>query len=168
MSGYVLPVLILALLIYGAFKKVNLYNGFVDGAKQALKLCAGLLPFVTAIFLCLQLMRVSGLDKVLSNLLSPVFSVLGVPGELTQLVILCPLSGSGSLALLSEIYAEYGADSYVSRCASVIMGSTETVFYLSAVYFSGTNVKKLGLAIPIALFATLCGCVIGCFLCRIM
>lgn len=168
MNRFVLPILIFSLLVYGTIKKVNLYDSFVDGAKQAVKLCVNLLPFIAAIFLCLQLMRISGFDAVLTKIFAPVFSLMGIPPELANLVILSPLSGSGSLALLNDIYLEHGVDSYISRCASIIAGSTETVFYLSAVYFSGTKIKKLGLAIPIALFATLCGCILGCLICKIM
>jgi len=85
---------------------------------------------------------------------------------LSQLVLLKPLSGSGSLAILNDLLATYGTDSYVGRCACVTYGTSETVFYISTVYFSGTSIKKLGPALGIAIFCTVFSCVVGCFLCR--
>ena len=101
-------------------------------------------------------------------MLAPPFKLLGIPSEVVQLVLLRPFSGSGSLAILTDVYNTYGVDSYVGRCASVIMGSSETVFYVASVYFAGTKVKKTGWAIPIALACNLLGSVIACLLCRIM
>ena len=92
---------------------------------------------------------------------------LGIPPELTELIVVRPMSGSGSLGLLSEIYARYGADSYAARSASVIVGSSETVFYVAALY-GGGRVKRYRGAIAIALVATFAGTVISCLLCRLM
>ena len=87
---------------------------------------------------------------------------------LIELVLLRPFTGSGSLALLSEIFNTYGTDSYIGRCASVIIGSSETVFYVSAVYFAKTSVKKLSYAIPVSLIATFIGAIVSCLLVRII
>ncbi|MDD4833027.1 MAG: spore maturation protein, partial [Clostridia bacterium] len=93
---------------------------------------------------------------------------LGVPAELSELIILRPFTGSGSIAILNDIYAQYGVDSYVGRCASVIMGVSETVFYIAGVYFAKTEIKKLGCAIPVALVCSFIGCILACLFCRIM
>lgn len=114
------------------------------------------------------LMRTSGLTDLLTKLVSPIFNFLGIPSEVSELVLLRPFTGSGSFALLNNIYAQYGPDSYVARCASVIMGSSETVFYVATVYFSQTKVKKLLYAIPCALVASLVAAVLSCLLCRVM
>ncbi|MGI6229191.1 MAG: spore maturation protein, partial [Christensenellales bacterium] len=89
-----------------------------------------------------------------------------IPGELAELMMLIPVSGNGAVAMLENILIEYGADSYIGRCASAIMGSSETVFYISAVYFSDTSVKKLRFAIPAALLANFGGSIVACLLCR--
>ena len=165
---YVLPVLLIFSLVYAFIKKVKVYDCFVEGAKTSWHLTVSIFPYLFAMFLLVGLMRQSGFSSWLSSTLAPVFNLIGIPTELIELVLLRPFSGSGSLALLSQIYQQYGADSYVSRCASVVMGSTETVFYVSAVYFANTKVKNTGWAVPIALFCTLIGCILACLLCRMM
>ncbi len=165
---YVLPVLLILSLVYAWGKRVKVYDCFVDGAKTSWQLTLSIFPYLFAMFMLVALMRQSGFSQWLSATLEPLFRLVGIPKELIELVLLRPFSGSGSLALLTQIYTQYGADSYVSRCASVMMGSTETVFYVSAVYFANTRVKNTGWAVPIALFCTLVGCILTCFLCRVM
>lgn len=165
---YILPVLILILFIYAFIKKVPAYDTFTEGAKEALQMCFRIFPFLIAIFLAVTLFRVSGMSKLFSQAFAPVFNLIGIPSELTELMFIKPLSGSASLTLLGEIYALYGPDSYVSRCASVIMSSSETVFYIAAVYFSNTKVRSLKLAVPISLLASIFASVIACLILRII
>lgn len=147
---------------------MNTYNIFVNGAKGAIDLVVSIFPYIVAIMASVALMRVSGLMDLLTSLISPVFNLLGIPPEVSELVLLRPFTGSGSFALLNDIYTTYGADSYIARCASVIAGSSETVFYVATVYFSGTKVKKLLYAIPCALVASFASAILSCLLCRIM
>ncbi len=168
MDVYIIPVLLVLLFLVTLLKKIPAYDTFVEGAKQALSLCASLFPFLVAVFLAVQLFRVSGAAAWLSDFLSPVFSLMGIPKELVELILIRPLSGGAGLSLLSDIFTLYGPDSYVSRCACVVMGSSETIFYIAAVYFSGTEIKKLRLAIPISLVASLFGNILGCLLLRFM
>ena len=114
------------------------------------------------------LFEASGLSDALTRLLSPAFGFLGIPQELTKLVLIKPFSGSGSLAYLNEIIASYGADSYISRCACVCFGSSETVFYISAVYFAKTKTKKIALPVVCVLTATFLSTVTACLICRVM
>ena len=168
MSDYIVPLLFIAVFAAGLFKKVRCYDAFVLGAKQGLSLGLDIFPYLATMMLAIALMRVSGLDKVISSFLSPAFALIGIPPELTELIFLRPFSGSGSLALLNDIYAKYGVDTYIGRCASVIMGTTETVFYISGVYFAKTDIKKLGCALPVSLFCSVVGCILTCLLCKIM
>lgn len=165
---YIVPMLIVAILIVGLLRKINVYNGFVDGVKQALPLAVSVFPYLTAMFVMVNALKESGLGACAVRLLSPPFAVVGIPSELVELMLLRPFSGSGSLAILSDVYANYGVDSYVGRAASVIMGSSETVFYVASVYFSQTKVTKTGVAVPIALFCNLVGGVCACLLCKVM
>lgn len=167
-SSFIIPILLIVLLIFAAIKKVNCFQSFINGASGAVKLCLSILPFLVTIFLMIELFKVSGLSVMFAKALSPIFSVLGIPNELCELVLLRPFSGSASLAVYEDILLNYGADSYISRSASVIMGSSETVFYVATIYISGTKVKKLLYAIPVALFACLCGAIAACLLCKIM
>ena len=166
--NYVVPILIVLVLVYGLIRRVNVYNGFVSGAKKSFDLAISVFPYLAAMFVMVNALHASGLDARITNFLAPPFRLLGVPKEVLHLVLLRPFSGSGSLAILTDVYTKYGVDSYVGRCASVIMGSSETVFYVASVYFAGTKVKRTGFAIPIALFCNLVGSVIACALCRVM
>ena len=94
--------------------------------------------------------------------------MLGIPNELSKLVLIKPFSGSGSLAVLTDIFNTYGVDSYLARSACVIYGSSETVFYVASVYFAGAKTKNLTKPILISLFANLVACVFACFICKIM
>lgn len=166
--NYIVPVILLLTLVWGLCKKVDVYGGFVCGAKKAVPLAVDIFPYLAAMFIMVNALRLSGVGAWIVGVLAPPFGLVGVPPELVELMLLRPFSGSGSLAILSDVYARYGADSYVGRCASVIMGSSETVFYVAAVYFAGTGVKRTGWAVPIALFTNLVGGICACLLCRVM
>ncbi len=164
--NYLVPVILLLSVLFAALKKISVYDSFVEGAKEAVRLTLSVLPYLVGIFVMTELFSVSGLAKQLSFCLEPLFSVLGIPSELIELIILRPLSGSGSLVVTEKIFAEYGVDSYVGRCASVLCGSSDTVFYIVSVYLSKSENKKSGAAVPIALFSTFSGTILSCFLCR--
>ena len=168
MSSYFIPVLFLAIFIFSLIKKVKPYDAFTQGAKSAIPFAVSVFPYLVSIFVLTELFEASGISNALSSFLSPVFQILGVPKELTKLVLVKPFSGSGSLALVSEIYTKYGVDSYLARCASVIYGSSETVFYIAAVYFAGAKTKKLTKPIIISLVASLASCVFACFICIVL
>ncbi|MBQ3048085.1 MAG: spore maturation protein [Clostridia bacterium] len=168
MSNYLLPVFILLTLIYAKTKKVNVYNSFTNGAKQSIGLVVSIFPFLATIMIMVQFIKISGLANTLAQFVSPIFNAIGIPSELSELVLLKPFSGNGSLAILNDLYSTYGVDSYIGRSASVIVGSCDTVFYVTTLYCSQTKVKKLLYAIPVALIATLAGSIISCLLCKII
>lgn len=167
-SNYIMPILIFVLLVFATIKKQKPYSSFVNGAKESLTLVMDIFAYIVAVFIFIEIFDASGLSDICSKLLSPIFSFLGIPSELTKLIVLKPFSGSGGLAILQNIFDTYGVDSYIARCASVILASSDTVFFVSTVYFSKTSVKKLGIAIPIALFATILSVILSCLFCRIM
>ncbi len=168
MSEYFIPILFLIVFLFSTIKKVKPYDAFTEGAKSAIPFAISVFPYLVSIFILTELFEVSGLSSAVSSFLQPIFSLLGIPTELTKLVLIKPFSGSGSLAILSEIYTKYGVDSYLARCASVIYGSSETVFYIAAVYFAGAKTKKLTAPIVISLVASFISCVFACFICKIM
>lgn len=166
--SYIIPLIFIVTLVCGLAKRVNVYDGFVCGVKKALPLGIGIFPYLAAMFVMTNALHASGIGAYVVRFLSPPFSLVGIPSEVVELMLLRPFSGSGSLAILSDVYARYGTDSYIGRCASVIMGSSETVFYVAAVYFAQTKVKHTGWAVPIALFCNLVGGICACLLCRVM
>lgn len=168
MSIYILPVLFVLLFVYCVFKKINAYDHFVKGAKGAIPLVLDIFPFIASILIAVALLRASGITAFLGRLLSPIFHLLGIPPELCELVLLRPFTGSGSFGILENIFTTYGADSYISRCACVIMGCSETIFYVATVYISQTKVKRLLYAIPVALICSLAGTVLACLVCKVL
>lgn len=164
----IVPLLFVALFLYALVKRVKLYDAFTDGIKEAVPLLLSLFPYLAAILMLSELFEASGLSAALTKFLSPAFRFLGIPPEITKLVLLKPFSGSGSTALLSEIFSAYGADSYIARCACVAYGSSETVFYVSAIYFAGVKRKKMAKPVLIALFSNFAAVVLGCFLCKFL
>ena len=168
MSAYIIPVLIISLIVYACVKRVNAYDTFVFGAKTSFDLILISLPYIVAIFIVLEVFSASGLSKIVADFLSPFFSIFGIPSELSELILIKPFSGCGSLAVLENIFSTYGVDSYLARAGCAIAGSSEAIFYVTAVYFSTTKVKKFRYAIPVSLIANFFGAVVGCAMCRIM
>lgn len=166
MVDLLIPILIAFVLVYALIKGVDAYSGFVKGAKGALPLMANLLPYIIAMFVAVELFRNSGLSNMLCRFLAPVFRLIGVPPEVCELTLIRPFSSNAGYVLLKDIFARYGVDSYIGKCASVIMGSSDTVFYVSSIYFASTKVKKTGLAIPIALVCNVACAILSCFCCR--
>ncbi len=165
---YLVPVLLILAVLYASFKKVSVFDCFIEGSKDTLSLLKGILPYLAAVFIAIELFRASGLSEWLSGVLAPVLGAVGVPSQLVELIVLKPLSGSGSLVALRAIYEEYGVDSYLGRVASVLASSSDTIIYIVAIYFATAKDKKSGPAIPIALVATVFGTVIGCFVCKVL
>jgi spore maturation protein B len=164
----IIPSIFIFVVVFALFKKVDVFSSFTKGAGEGLKFTLSILPLLSVIFIMCQLFEVSHLSEMFTNALSPIFNFLGIPKELTKLVLIKPLSGSGSLAYLTEIIKEYGPDSYIARCACVLYGSSETVFYISAIYFAKTKNKKRILPIIIILFSTFVCAIFACKLCKIV
>ena len=163
----ILPALFFALFLYALLKKARLYDCFTEGVKEAVPLLLSIFPYLAAMLMLSELFERSGLSAALTQALSPAFSALGIPPEISKLVLLKPFSGSGSTALLSELISAYGADSYIARCAAVAYGSSETVFYISAVYFAGSK-KNLAKPVVIALISNFVSVILGCLLCKVL
>ena len=168
MSSYLIPIGILSLLLYSIYKKVNVYECFVFGAKNSIQLVISTLPYIMAIFILIEVFSASGLNALLSQTLSPILKLFGIPQEISGLIIIKPFSGSGSIVMLDNIITKYGTDSFITKCACVTVGSSEAIFYVSSVYFAKTKVCKFGIVIPIALVSNFLGVVIGCNVCRLL
>lgn len=162
------PLLFLGSFIFALYRKVRVYDSFTQGMKGVLPLIISIFPYIAAVTMLCKLLEISGLNNTLAQWLQPVFEFSGIPEEIAPLVFIKPLSGSGSIAVITEILEKYGVDSYIARCACVVYGSSETVFYIGAVYFAGIKRKKLNAALAISLFSYLASVVLACFLCKIM
>ena len=168
MLSMLIPLLFLFVFIVSLIKKVKIYPAFIDGAKNGIPLAVSIFPYLVGIFILTELFEVSGLSSFLLRVLAPLFNFLGIPSELFSLVLIKPFSGNGALANLTEIFNVYGVDSYISRCACVIYGSSETVFYIASVYFCSGKKHNLTKPIIISLVANFFSCAFACFICRIL
>lgn len=164
----IIPFIFIIIFAVALIKKVKIYDEFSAGIGEAVKFTISLLPCLAAIFMMCELFEASGLADWLTRALSPVFSALGIPEELTKLVLIKPFSGSGSLTYLNAIIESYGADSYVARCACVCFGSSETVFYISAVYFAGLKKKNIAAPILVVLISTFLTTILACLVCKVL
>jgi len=153
----ILPLLLLLCLAAGMRRRVPIYDAFLEGAQEGLSTARRILPALIAMLCAIRAFSACGLMDALSGLLAPVFAPFGIPKETLPLMLMRPLSGSGALAMLREVYAQYGPDSRVGMVASVMMGSSETVFYTCGVYLAAAGVKRSRCAVPCALLAWLAG-----------
>lgn len=168
LSAYVVPLLLLGCSAYALHRKVDIYGALTAGAESGLGVAVRILPSMVALLSAIYMLRVSGALDLLTAALSPLTERLGLPGEATALMLIRPLSGSGALAVGSELMARYGPDSYIGRVAAVMLGSTETTFYTIAVYFSAAGIRKTRYTIPAALTADLAGFIFAALSVRLL
>jgi spore maturation protein B len=153
---------------YAALRGVKVYEEFVDGAKEGFGVATRIIPFLVAILVAVGMFRGAGGIEALKSLLAPVLTPLGFPPDLVPMVLVRPLSGSATMGLFAEIVARLGPDSLVTRMAGTIFGSTETTFYVIAVYFGSVAVRRARHAVAVGLLADLAGVVASVFICRLM
>ena len=157
MADYIVPLLLLIVCAVALRKGENAYDLMLTGAQEGLKLLFSLIPALILLLTAVTMLRQSGAVEILSSFLSPVFSFLGIPPETAMLVLIRPISGSAALAVGAELMATYGPDSPIGRTAAVMLGSTETTFYIISVYFGAAGIQKTRYAIPAALIADFTG-----------
>lgn len=154
-TAYIIPTFIVLILLFGAVKKVPVFDTFLIGAKEGLQSSLSILPALIGLLMAVTMLNASGALDLFTGWITPVVTWLGFPPEAVPLALLRPVSGSGSTAILTQIFQQHGADSFAGRVASVLAGSTETTFYAIAVYFGAVGIKKTRHAIPSALTADL-------------
>ena len=141
LSSLVIPVLLAGVALYGMGKRVDVYGALTHGAEEGLTVLLKVLPALVGLLTAVAMFRASGALEWLTGLCAPALEFLGIPPETTPLMLVRPVSGSGALAVGSDLIATYGPDSYIGRVAAVMLGSTETTFYTIAVYFSAIKQK---------------------------
>lgn len=153
LSDYIIPLIVAAVFIFAAVKRVDVFDAFCEGASEGLKTCADILPALVLLLVCIGMFRASGAVEALTQLLSPLCEAVNFPSEVIPLVLLRPFSGSGAMAVYNEIAGNVGADTFAERVAATLIGSSETTFYTIAVYFSAVKAKKTRYAVPAALMS---------------
>ena len=156
-SSWIIPLLLTFISLWALREKVNVYEALTDGAAEGLRVLLRIFPHLLALLTAIAMFRASGGLDTITQWLRPVLEAVGIPAETAALVLLRPLSGSGGLAIGSELITTYGANSTIGRTAAVMLGCTETTFYTIAVYFGAAGIKKLRHTIPAALMADIAG-----------
>ncbi len=167
-SQWAIPVLLVAIPTIGMIRKVKVYDVFIEGAKEGFQIAVRIIPFLVGILVAIGMFRASGAMDLLTNFLRPALNAIRFPAEVFPLLILRPLSGSGSLALTTDIIKHYGPDSLVSRIASTMYGSSETLFYVLAVYFGSVGIKRTRHAIPAAIVGDIVAAAVAVAICEWM
>ncbi len=169
LAKYIIPSMLVGIPFYAlAVKKIKVYEVFVVGAKDGFTIAVRIIPYLVAILVAVGMFRASGALDILLNLLAPVLNFIGFPPENLPLALMRPLSGSGSLGLLTDLVNEHGADSMPAKIGATMFGSSETTFYVLAVYFGSIGVIRSRHAIPAGLFADLVGALSAVYLCKIL
>lgn len=164
--NYIIPVIILTILTYGHLKGVKVYEAFIEGAVEGLQITYRIFPYIAAMLLAVGMLRSSGGLDFLLLLLKPFTSAVGLPEAVVPLILMKPLSGSGSLGILAEIMKNVGPDSFAGILACTIMSSTETIFYTLTVYFGSVGVKNIRHTLAAAIIADLTGVAAALLICR--
>lgn len=164
----IIPILICSIVIYGMLKKVKVYECFIEGAKEGVKLCFNIYPYILAMLLAVGVFRESGALGMFINLIRPVVKMIGLPPEVVPLVMVKPLSGSGAQGIFMDILNQYGADTYIGLIASIIIGSTETIFYTLTIYFGAINIKKIRHTLWAAIMADLTAVIVAVTVAKFM
>ena len=167
-SNYAIPFLLLVIPILGFAKKVKVYEAFVEGAKDGFTVAIKIIPFLVAILVAIGMFRASGAMDYFVYLLSPITNLIGMPAETLPVALMRPLSGSGTLGIVTELMNEHGPDSFIGRLSSTMFGSTETTFYVLAVYFGAVGIKKSRHAVAAGLIGDVVGLLMAVFICRIV
>jgi len=168
LSVYAIPAVFLVILSTGLYRNVKVYDVFVDGAREGITTIIRILPPLVGLLVAIGVFRASGALDMLIYAVKPVASLLGIPSEAMPLVFLRPISGSASLALVSDIIKTYGPDSFVGRVVSTMMGSTETIFYTLTIYFGSAGIKNIRYTLIAALFADAVSVIVSVWICTLV
>ncbi len=154
---FAIPLILLVFLGWGFFKKVKVYEVFVEGAKDGFNTAIRIIPYLVAMLVAIAIFRASGAMELLTTVIAPITSLFGMPPETLPMAIMRPLSGSGSLGIMTELMKTHGPDSLIGVMASTMYGSSETTFYVLAVYFGAANIKNTRHAVPVGIIADVVG-----------
>jgi len=168
LSDLIIPLTFAFIILYGYSKRVDLYDSFIDGAKDGMKTVAGILPTIVGLMVAVGILRASGALDLFSRVISPLTSRLGYPNEAVPLTLMRLVSSSASTGLLLDLFKKFGPDSHIGRFVSIMMSCTETVFYTMSVYFMSVKITKTRYTLTGALAANLTGVIASLILTNVL
>lgn len=164
-SLWALPFIIVLILTVGMFKKVPVYEVFTEGAKDGFKVAVNIIPYLVAIIVAISMLRASGAIEMLAHAMAAVLTRFNIPADVLPVILVRPLSGSAALGLFSDIATSAGAGAYSTKLAAVMVGSSETTFYVLAVYFGSVGITKFRYALAVGLFADILAAILSIVVC---
>lgn len=167
-STLIIPLMVFGIIMYAIIKKINVYDVFVEGAKESFDMVLSLFPSMLAMILGINIFLKSNLLSTLINILKPILNIIKIPYQILPMALIRPISGSSSLAFLNTIFEQYGPDSFLGRLGSVIQGSTDTTFYIITLYFGCIGIKKIRYSLWAGLFADLIGIISSILIVRFL
>ncbi|MDC3181016.1 spore maturation protein [Gammaproteobacteria bacterium] len=165
-SALILASFILVIPLVGMIKKVEIFDQFLEGGKQAFPIITKIIPAIVGMYVAIGMLRASGFFTLFAKAISPIIEYFSIPAEIIPLALMRPLSGSGSIALLAETINEFGPESIEALTSATILGSTETTFYVVAVYFGALGIRQYRYAVSVGLFADLIGVAASIIICK--
>ncbi|CEH32628.1 spore maturation protein [Romboutsia lituseburensis] len=167
-SNILVPLIILYIIVYGRYKKIDIYDSFIKGAIDGLKSAWSIAPYIIGIFLAIGIFKTGKGIEMLEFLFKPIANLMSIPKELIGLIIVKPLSGSGALGMYTELAQRVGVDSLVEKMGSTIVGASETIFYTMAIYYGSLKIKNTRHTLPCAMICHIAGVIASVFICYIM
>ena len=158
-ANLLIPLIAMSVIIYGLYKKVNIYDSFINGVSEGLKMSLEIFPTIMAMVIAINIITSSGIINYLTEILSYPLSLIKFPSEILPIALLRPISSSASLIVMNDILKIYGPDSFLGMLASIIQGSTDTTIYILGMYFSSVGIKKIKYSLIVGLLADL-SCII--------
>lgn len=166
-SLYILPIMILLIFTTGIIKKVPIYEEFIEGAKDGFNVSIKIIPYLVALIVAISMLRASGTLDLLTNLFSNILNALNIPTEIVPIIFTRSLSGSATLGIFSDIAAHNGPDSFITLLSAIMVGSSETTFYVLSVYFGSVGIKKFRYAIWVGILADIISVALAIWVARL-
>mgnify|MGYP000744665059 CR=1 FL=1 len=166
LSNWILLAFVAGIPLYATLKKIDVFDAFILGAKQGFDTSISIIPYLIAMMVAIGMLRASGFFELLAGWIAPLLEAVGMPAELLPLALIRPFSGSASTGLMAELIHQHGGNSFIAKTAATLMGSTETTFYVVAVYFGAVGIRRTRHAIPAGLLADLAGIIATVVVCR--
>lgn len=167
-SAWAIPVIVVFIPLYAAYRKIPVYESFTEGAKEGFETAIKIIPHLVGMMVAISVFRASGAMDFLLQWVRPLLDKIGVPGEVLPLAILRPISGAGSLAFTADLIKQFGPDSMIGRIASTIQGSTDTTLYVLTVYFGAIGIRKASYALKVGLISDLVGFISSIVVCYLV
>lgn len=166
-SSLIIPILVFGIVGYGIYKKVNVYDVFIEGAVESFDMIIKIFPNLLAMILAINILLNSNVLNILETILKPLLSLIEIPFEIVPMSLMRPMSGTSSLVILNNLFNEYGPDSFIGTLGSIIQGSTDTTFYVLTLYFGSVGIKKIRYGLVVGLLADLIGIIASLFIVKL-